>query len=135
MSDSNKTQYTERLSVHITPAMDERLEQIANQRNEPKAEVVRGALRAFLDEQEDLIGSRRHFSKAFQRRMDYQDWLLLVLLEMIRHSLSPLLSKMMQKPFESELLLDFALDRARADQDELHAKLWEVLAEKHEPPA
>jgi predicted DNA-binding protein len=52
--------------------MDDRLEQIAKQRDEPKAEVARAALRAYLDEQEDLIGSRKHFTKAFQRRMDYQ---------------------------------------------------------------
>jgi len=71
MSDNSKSQYSNRLTVHITGAMEDRLEQIASQRDEPKAEVVRAALRAYLDKQEDLIGSRKHFTKMFQRRVDY----------------------------------------------------------------
>lgn len=70
MSDRNK-EYSRRLSVQITDAMDDRLEQVARGRDEAKAEVVRAALRAFLDEQEDMIGSRKHFTKAFGRRIDH----------------------------------------------------------------
>ena len=40
-------------------------------RDEAKAEVVRGALRAFLDEHADVIGSRKPFTKAFGRRVDH----------------------------------------------------------------
>jgi predicted DNA-binding protein len=80
MSDNSKSQFTNRLTVHITGAMDVRLEQIASQRDEPKAEVVRAALRAYLDEQEDLIGSRKHFTKMFQRRVDYVERLVIICL-------------------------------------------------------
>src|SRR5437868_115154 len=80
MSDNSKSQFTNRLTVHITGAMENRLEQIASQRDEPKAEVVRAALRAYLDEQEDLIGSRKHFTKMFQRRVDYLERLTVICL-------------------------------------------------------
>ena len=58
MSDKAKTHYTSRLSLHITPAMSDRLDQIALMRDEAKAEIVRVALRAYLDEQEDLLSWR-----------------------------------------------------------------------------
>ena len=45
MSSKHKTHYTSRLSVHITEAMSQRLDQIAIQRDEAKAEIVRSALR------------------------------------------------------------------------------------------
>ncbi len=135
MSDNSKSQFTNRLTVHITGAMDDRLEQIANQRDEPKAEVVRTALRAYLDEQEDLIGSRKHFSKAFQRRMDYQEWMLVVILQLVSHSFGMLLSEIAHKPFDSRLLLEYALKQAKSDHDHLHTRLLEVLVGKHEPPA
>lgn len=66
MSDNSKFQYTNRLTVYITGAMQNRLEQIASQHDQPKAEVIRAALRAYLDEQEDLIGNRKHFTKMFR---------------------------------------------------------------------
>ena len=135
MPDNAKSQFTNRLTVHITRAMDDRLQQIANQRDEPKAEVVRTALRVYLDEQEDLIGSRKHFSKAFQRRMDYQDWVLVVIVQLISHSFGMLLSEITREPFDINLLLEYALKEAKTDQDHLHTRLLEVLAGKHEPPA
>ena len=74
----NRIEYPRRLSVQITDAMDDRLEQVARGRDEAKSEVVRAALRAFLDEQEDLIGSRKHFTKAFGRRIDHLERILSV---------------------------------------------------------
>ena len=135
MSDNSKSQFTNRLTVHITGAMDDRLEQIANQRDEPKAEVVRTALRVYLDEQADLIGSRKHFSKAFQRRMDYQEGMLVVILQLVSHSFGMLLSEIAHKPFDSGLLLEYALKQAKTDQDHLHTRLLEMLVGKQEPPA
>ncbi len=71
MSDKSKTRYTSRLSLHITPAMSDRLDQIELMRDEATAEIVRAALRLYLDQQEDLISSRKHFTKMFQRRMTH----------------------------------------------------------------
>src|SRR5690606_28950211 len=78
MPDKTKTHYTSRLSLHITPAMSDRLDQIALMRDEAKAEIVRNALRVYLDEQEDLLSSRKHFTKMFQRRVDYIERLIVM---------------------------------------------------------
>jgi predicted DNA-binding protein len=138
MSDHTKSQYTNRLTVHITGGMENRLEQIANQRDEPKAEVVRAALRAYLDEQEDLIASRKHFTKMFQRRVDYQDWLHVVTLNILLRAFSILLSTALENRFDEADLLSDVLARTPNKGEGLHAILWEALyqkAKKDEPPA
>jgi hypothetical protein len=138
MSDNNRTQYTNRLTVHITGAMDDRLEQIAKQRDEPKAEVVRAALRVYLDEQEDLIGSRKHFTKAFQRRMDYIEFMLTAVLWMVGSSWSLVHTQLAQEEYPAGELMQDAIAAARHDFDLLHRLLTEALLQKpgkHEPPA
>lgn len=63
---------TIRRSLSMTPEMARRLTQIASNRprNITEADLIREAIRRFLDEQEDLTGSRRHFQRSFQRRVD-----------------------------------------------------------------
>jgi len=139
MSDNHtKSQFSSRLTVHITGAMDDRLEQIAKQRDEPKAEVVRAALRAYLDEQEDLIGSRKHFTKAFQRRMDYIEFMLTAVLWMLGSSWSMLHAHVEHEEYPAGELMQDAIAAARHDFDLLHRLLTEALLQKpgkHEPPA
>lgn len=61
-----------RRSISMTPEMAGRLKQIASTkpRNVTEADLIREALRLYLDQQEDLIGSRRHFQKGFRSRID-----------------------------------------------------------------
>jgi predicted DNA-binding protein len=61
-----------RRSITMTPEMRDRLTQLVSKhpRDTTEADLIREALRAFLDEQEDLIGSRRHFQKSLQDRID-----------------------------------------------------------------
>lgn len=61
-----------RRSLSMTPEMAQRLKQIASTkpRNITEADLIREAIRLYLDQQEDLIGSRRHFQRSFQQRMD-----------------------------------------------------------------
>jgi len=56
----------------MTPEMAQRLSQIASTkpRNVSEADLIRNAIRHYLDEQEDLVGSRRHFQRALQARVD-----------------------------------------------------------------
>src|SRR5690606_35224791 len=100
MSDKNKTHYTSRLSLHITPAMSDRLDQIALLRDEAKAEIVRAALRACLDDQEDLLGSRKHFTKMFQRRVDYMERLLVICLWLNVQAMQILYERVKQEPYD-----------------------------------
>lgn len=128
--------YPQRLSVQITQAMDDRLEQVARGRDEAKAEVVRAALRAYLDEQEDLIGSRKHFTKAFGRRIDHVERLLTVMLWLNLKTLHLLSERLRKESIEAgELLAD-----AIAEGVDLHGTVSELIEsvtaqKKTKPPA
>ena len=55
-----------RRSVNMTPEMRDRLAQLVSKHPRDVSE----AICAYLDEQTDLIGSRRHFQKSLQDRID-----------------------------------------------------------------
>jgi predicted DNA-binding protein len=61
-----------RRSLSMTPEMAERLKQIARTkpRNITEADLIREAIRRYLDEQEDLTSSRKHFQRSFRERID-----------------------------------------------------------------
>ena len=61
-----------RRSLSMTREMARRLTQIASTkpRNITEADLIREAIRRFLDEQEDLTGSRKHFQRSFRQRID-----------------------------------------------------------------
>lgn len=80
---ADKTLYSARLSAHITPAMNRHLDQLAAQRGVPKAELTREAVRFWLDHQADAHLSRQYFNKSLQRRLDYLDWGIEVLIQML----------------------------------------------------
>lgn len=134
MSTKDKTQYTSRLSVHITPAMNTRLEQIAALRDEAKAEVVRAALRTYLDEQEDLIGSRKHFTKMFQRRMDYLEWVVMAGVWMNLHVWQLLTERLKKEQVDLSDLLVEMLWTAVDTQGEMMTILDQVHRRKTKPP-
>ena len=56
----------------MTPEMAGRLQQIASTkpRNITEADLIREAIRRYLDEQDDLVGSRKHFQRSFRQRVD-----------------------------------------------------------------
>jgi predicted DNA-binding protein len=135
MSDNNKSQYANRMTVHITGAMDDRLEQIASQRDEPKAEVVRAALRAYLDEQEDLIGSRKHFTKMFQRRVDYLERLLVIALWLNAQTAQILFERVKKEPRDIAELLEDAIGAGIATESAIHTLVERIVQQKTKPPA
>jgi predicted DNA-binding protein len=61
-----------RRSLAMTPEMAQRLKQIVTTkpRNITEADLIREAIRLYLDQQDDLIGSRRHFQRTFRSRID-----------------------------------------------------------------
>ncbi len=61
-----------RRSLSMTPEMRDRLAQIVSTRprNITEADLIREAIRRYLDEQEDLMGSRKHFQRSFRQRID-----------------------------------------------------------------
>lgn len=62
-----------RRSLSMTPDMRDHLAQLVSKqpRNVTEADLIRQAIRQYLDEQEDLIGSRKHFQKSLRERVDH----------------------------------------------------------------
>jgi len=60
-----------RMTISMTPEMHDLLMQIKNKQPRPvsEAEIIRQAIREYIDEQEDVIGSRRHFQKSLQEKL------------------------------------------------------------------
>lgn len=72
----SKSLYTKRLSIGITDAMNDKLEELAVQRTRKGkttslADLVREALRMYLDEQPDLKGSRKQVSKTLETQIEH----------------------------------------------------------------
>lgn len=134
MSDRNK-EYPRRLSVQITDAMDDRLEQVARGRDEAKAEVVRAALRAFLDEQEDVIGSRKHFTKAFGRRIDHVERVVAIGIWLNLQTLQMLTERLHKETVDVSKLLANSVGQGVELQDWLGELIDIALREKTKPPA
>jgi hypothetical protein len=63
---------TVRRSLTMTPEMRDRLMLLVSKhpRDTTEADLIREAIRIYLDTQEDIIGSRRHFQKSLQERLD-----------------------------------------------------------------
>ena len=74
MSDTvpTRTQFGVRRTLNISEEMDRRFQQqlLTQARDVSLNDLFRMALRQYLDDQEDVIGSRRNFSKSLQNRLD-----------------------------------------------------------------
>jgi len=134
MTDRGK-EYPKRLTAQITDAMDDRLEQVARGRDEAKAEVVRAALRAFLDEQEDVIGSRKHFTKAFGRRIDHVETLLMMLISLDLDIKHMLVERLKKEAVDLGELLEDAVRTALNTGDTINQMVEVIAAQKTKPPA
>src|SRR5688572_21845067 len=78
--------FTHHSTIRMTEAMWSRLQQVVADRRDPKfttTDAVREAIRLFLDNQEDLIGSRKHFGKSLQRSLTLHEQTLLFTLHAI----------------------------------------------------
>jgi len=61
-----------RRSISMTPEMRDLLAQIAAKhgRDVKENDLIRDAIRHYLDNQADVVGSRRHFQRSLQARLD-----------------------------------------------------------------
>jgi predicted DNA-binding protein len=59
-------------SITMTQEMRDHLALLVSKqpRDTTEADLIREAIRLYLDNQEDLIGSRKHFQKSLQDRLD-----------------------------------------------------------------
>lgn len=107
-----------RCTVFITAELDQRLTQLQKPNAKHKvtrADLIREALRRYLDEQEDLIGSRRHFQKSFQERLDR-----------LEAALTFHLTTLIYLTTQDEKAVQAAIIRARRDGETLLAQIQAV---------
>ena len=87
MSDTvpTRTQFGVRRTLNISEEMDRRFQQLllTQARDVSLNDLFRMALRQYLDDQEDVIGSRRNFSKSLQNRLDQLEGNLLFYLNVL----------------------------------------------------
>src|SRR5512145_1576463 len=125
MSASN----TVRRSITMTPQLRARLHQLlAKQGKEvTEADLIRQAIREFLDRQEDLTGSRAHFRKTFQARIDTLDdaltFRLDALLALVAHGLAVMLPVFTEQPITAVELIQAAIVAAARDTDALQQQI------------
>lgn len=130
-----------RRSLAMTQEMRDRLQQLLSKRGREVSEsdLIREAIRRLLDEQEDLIGSRRHFQKSFQDRVDRLEYAhafqLNVLIYLLALALAQMLPHFTKERVSVPLLLQQAIIAARRDGDRLLAQIDAVRDMPDQPPS
>lgn len=81
-------------SIAMSEEMHALLEQIAARhgRDITESHLIREAIRQFLDEQVDAVGSRRHFQKSLQLRLDRLERSLVFQMNIVIYLLSAILA-------------------------------------------
>jgi Arc/MetJ-type ribon-helix-helix transcriptional regulator len=96
-------------SIAMSEEMHTLLTQIAAKhgRDITESHLIREAIRQFLDEQVDAVGSRRHFQKSLQLRLDRLERSLLFQMNIVLYLLGALLA--------DDSAIDDAIIAARRD--------------------
>lgn len=81
---------TIRRSISMTQEMRDRLALLVSKhpRDMSESDLIREAIRMYLDEQEDLISSRKHFQKSLRDRVDQLESALAFQLNVLIHLLA-----------------------------------------------
>ena len=111
-----------RRSINITPEMHDQLVHIATklERDVTEADLIREAIRQYLDQQADLVGSRRHFQKSLQGQLERLESTLTLHLHVMIALLSMLLDD------DTGHSIDEAIVIARRDGKRLLARIEAV---------
>ncbi len=85
---------TVKRSISMTPEMRDLLAQMVAKRDRDttEASLIREAIRQFLDEQTDMVGSRRHFQKSLQLRLDRLERSLMFQMNIVIYLLTAILA-------------------------------------------
>ncbi len=122
-------QNTIRRSVAMTPQMRARLQQLVEKdpRDVTEADLIRQAIRDYLDHQEDITGSQAHFRKGFRDRIDeLQDDLefhLHVIIALIAHGLAVILPVFTEQPITTMELIQAAIVAAQQNADAIQSQI------------
>ncbi len=120
---------TVRRSVAMTPQLRARLQQLLDKQGKDvtEADLIRQAIREFLDRQEDIIGSRAHFRKTFQGRIDELQTELIfhldVLLALMAYGLAVMLPVFTEQPITADELVQAAIVAAQRESETIQAQM------------
>ena len=100
-------------SIAISEEMHALLTQLAAKhgRDITESHLIREAIRQFLDEQTDMVGSRRHFQKSLQLRLDRLEQSLVFQMNILVYLLAAILA--------DDSAIDDAIIAAKRDGAEL----------------
>jgi len=118
-----------RRSVAMTPQMRQRLQQLLDKqtREVTEADLIRQAIREYLDRQEDIVGSRAHFRKTFQARIDELEgdleFHLHVLTALLAHGLAVMLPVFTEQPITPRELVQAAIISAQKNAESIRAQI------------
>ena len=89
-----------RRSISMTPEMRDLLAQIAAKygREVSENDIIRDAIRHYLDQQADVVGSRRHFQRSLQARLDRLESTLTFQMLMLTFLMATVLGMRATKP-------------------------------------
>jgi Arc/MetJ-type ribon-helix-helix transcriptional regulator len=108
-------------SITMTEEMRDRLQQLVSKhgREFNESDLIREAIRRYLEDQEAIIGSRRHFSKTLQERLERLETALAfhlnVLLYLSAGGFSLLLQALTKQKVPAQQLIQNAIIAARKD--------------------
>ncbi len=108
-------------SIAMTEEMRDRLQQLVSKhgREFNESDLIREAIRRYLDDQEDISSSRRHFTKTFQDRLERLELALTfhlnVLLYLEAVGLSLVLQAVTKQKLPAQQLIQNAIIAARRD--------------------
>lgn len=113
---------TVKRSISMSQEMHDLLLQVVAKRGREvkEVDVIRDAIRQYLDEQEAVIGSRRHFQKTLQARLDRLEATVTFHLNILLYLLATVL------PDESERAIEDAIIAARRNGQLLQEQITAV---------
>jgi Arc/MetJ-type ribon-helix-helix transcriptional regulator len=120
---------TVRRSVAMTPQLRARLQQLLDKQGKEvtEADLIRQAIREYLDRQEDIAGSRAHFCKTFQERIDELQaeltFRLDVLLALVAHGLAVMLPVFTEQPITAAEFVQAAVVAAWRETETIQAQM------------
>lgn len=108
-----RTKYSVRYTLSVTEDMAHRLQQVLDQQDRSISlnDLLRIAIRQYLDDQEDVIGSRRHFSKSLQQRFDQMESRVIFYLNILIYLVAAGLAVIIQAATKDSRMQSVALIR------------------------
>ena len=130
-------------TIYLSPEMWSYLTQLASKRGRDcnESTLIREAVRAFIDGQSEVIGSRRHFQKSLQERVDQFEervirstertnasvqFYLHILIHLLAFSMAHLMTHIARKEITAQQIIQRAVIEARREEAVFSAQVQSV---------